>query len=72
MANCWLHGDRSTLDLGQIQRRSEPQASKGSPEHRNPKRTITGTTTTPQRRARESQRGTTKQPQCRIPRELER
>ncbi|MEQ2281789.1 hypothetical protein AMECASPLE_034011 [Ameca splendens] len=37
------------LDSGQIQRRSEPQTSKGPPEHRNPRRTTGGTTTTPPR-----------------------
>ncbi|MED6239196.1 hypothetical protein ATANTOWER_003258, partial [Ataeniobius toweri] len=31
----------------EIRRRSEPQTSKGPPEHRNPRRTIAGTTATP-------------------------
>ncbi|MEQ2234989.1 hypothetical protein ILYODFUR_037069 [Ilyodon furcidens] len=37
------------LDPGQIRRRSKPQTSKGPLEHRNPRKTIAGTTVTPSR-----------------------
>ncbi|MEQ2312434.1 hypothetical protein AMECASPLE_030995 [Ameca splendens] len=44
------------LDMGQIQRTSEPQTSKGSPELRNPWRTTSGTTPTlPEKSRGESQ-----------------
>ncbi|MED6279772.1 hypothetical protein CHARACLAT_004092, partial [Characodon lateralis] len=51
-----VHGTRP-LDPGQIRRRSKPQTSKGPPEHRNPRRTIAGTTVSPPERSRGESQG---------------